>query len=290
VQIVATDIAMPLASAVARELGACEPAALKTQTFSNGQIEVHVASAEAEVVLFQAFADRVHDRLFELLLALDFLRSGGAQWVTAVLPHLPYSRSDRPAATGGPVPARLLATLMEHAGLSRLITVEAHAPQIGGFFRCPVTNIEFAPVLARYLGNIVADDWTVVSPDLGGAKRAERLALSLKCPVAIMRKHREQNAWIGVDVLGDVAGRAVMLIDDEVNTGQTTLSAADLLRSRGARSVSLAVAHALFTCDAVTRLCASAFDRVIVSDSTGSRILPEKVEIVSVAGEIAAAL
>ncbi|MBW4421894.1 MAG: ribose-phosphate diphosphokinase [Myxacorys californica WJT36-NPBG1] len=289
-QIVATETAMPLANAVVRELRGAAATKLQTQTFSNGQIEVRFTGSHTDVVLFQVFADCVHDRLFELLLALDLLRAAGAQRLTAVLPHLPYSRSDRPAATGAPVPARLLASLMEHAGLSRLVTVEMHAPQISGFFRCPVTNIDFVPALARHLSDVPPENLVVVSPDLGGAKRAERLAIALRCPVAVLRKHRENDIRKGVEVLGEVAGRAALLIDDEVNTGQTLLSAADLLKSRGATSVCLAVAHALFTPDAVARLCTSSVERVIVSDSTGSRIFPKNVEIVSIAGDIAACL
>lgn len=283
---------MPLAIAVAQHLGSTKVHAIQTEMFSNGQIgtRLPVALTEADVVLFQAFADDVHRRLFELLLAIDLARAGGARRVTVVMPHLPYSRSDRPAVTGEPVAARMLAAIIEHIGISRLITVELHTPQISGFFRCPVTNIDFMQVLACYLDGDHATDWIVVSPDLGGAKRAERLAAAMKCPMALVLKHREHGVRRGVEVLGNVTGKAVLLVDDEINSGQTLISAAELLRSRGAKRISLAVAHALFTSDAADRLPTAGFDRVIVSDSSGSGILPNNVEIVSIASEIAASL
>jgi ribose-phosphate pyrophosphokinase len=288
-QIVATDIAMPLATAVARELGATELALLQTQLFSNGQIGVHSMPTQAHVVLFQAFADDVHLRIFELLLALDFFRAAGSR-VTAVLPYLPYARSDRSQSPGGPVPARMVGSVIEHIGLSRLITVELHMPQVGGFFRCPVTNVSFLPALIRHFNDGAKSGWTVVSPDLGGAKRAEELAVALGCPMAVIRKHRNHNVRQGIDVLGEVAGRSVMLIDDEINSGQTLFSAAALLRSRGAGSINAVVAHALFTRDAVAGLSTSGFDRIIVSDSTSPRAIPEGVEVVSIAQDIASTL
>jgi ribose-phosphate pyrophosphokinase len=281
---------MPLATEVARSLGTGRVLPLQTQVFSNGQIEVKGDFAGPEIAIFQAFPDRVHDRLFELLFILDLLRARGCQHLTAVLPHLPYARSDRPAIVGGPVPARLLAELMEHAGLSRLITVELHSPQVTGFFRCPVINIEFLPALIRHLDRRPARNWTIASPDLGGAKRAERLAAALKCPLAVIRKHREGDQRRSVEVLGEVARRDILLVDDEINTGKTLFSAADLLRARGASSVSLAVVHALLTPEATTQLQTSDFEYVFVSNTTAIDVQAKEVEVISIASEIVAAL
>lgn len=289
-KLVATETSAQLASAVARELGIAGASGVTTQIFGNGQMEVRTETADDEVVVFQSFPDRVHDRLFELLFALDGLRTGGASRVTAVLPHLPYSRSDRPASDGAVPPARLVAALMEQAGLSRLVTVELHAPQLAGFFRCPVINLDFAPMLVRHLRETGMQNLTIVSPDLGGAKRAERVALALGRPMAIIRKWRDQDVRRGVEVLGEVADRDVLLIDDEINTGQTLFSAADLLRSRGAGSVSLAVAHALPTPDALGRLRSGPFERVIVTDSTGVHTPADVAQTISIASDIAGAL
>lgn len=289
-KLMATQTSAQLAAAVARELGIAGVDRIGVEVFGNGQMEVRAEIADDEVVVFQAFPDRVHDRLFELLFALDVVRAGGARRITAVLPHLPYARSDRPANIGSGAPGRLVAALMEQAGLSRLVTVELHAPQVAGFFRCPVINLDFALMLVRHLRRTGMEDCTIVSPDLGGAKRAERVALSLGRPMAIIRKWREQEVRRGVEVLGEVAGRDVLLIDDEINTGQTLFSAADLLRSRGARSVSLAVAHALPTPEALDRLRSGLFARVIVTDSTGVPTPPDAAQALSIAGDIAKAL
>lgn len=292
-QLITTQVTAPLAASVGEILGLPPPIALNTEVFSNGQLKVCGPPDilfESKVALFQSFPDRVHDRLFELLLALDLLRARGAQQITAVLPYLPYSRSDRPAMQEGPVPVRLVASLLEQAGLARLVTLELHAPQLCGIFRGPVTNIEFAPPLARYLTPLPRDV-VVVSPDFGGAKRAEQLAATLNCPVGIMRKHRHNKTTHSEDVLGDVSGRAVILIDDEINSGRTVFSAAARLKACGATGICLAVAHSLFTPEAAATWQNSSIDRIIVADSIGRReYLPAGVETVSISEEIASVM
>ena len=196
-QLITTEVASGLADAVAKRLDLSPPVVLRTERFSNGQFELRYSEKvkqNDDVVLFQVFPDGVHDRLIEFLLALDLVRSRGGKKITAVLPYLPYSRSDRPAINGGPVPMRLIASLIEGAGLARLITLELHSPQLCGLFDCAVSNMEFAPILARRLARSAPNNLTVLSPDLGGAKRAEKLAIALNCPFGMLRKRREGDS------------------------------------------------------------------------------------------------
>jgi ribose-phosphate pyrophosphokinase len=290
--VVASACAAPLARAVSALLGT-GLLELRTRGFSNGQIEVDLpqAALDGDAALFQLFPDRVHDRITELLFALDTLRARGARRVTAVLPYLPYSRSDAPASPGGPVPARLFAALLECAGLDRLITAELHAPQLRGLFRAPVTEIDTSRLIAARLRATRPDGWVVVSPDLGGGKRAERLAAALAAPVAVMRKRRHGEVKESFELLGDVAGRHAVLLDDEINSGETLLSAAPILRRRGAASVTAAATHALFAPGAEERLRAGGLDLLLVTDGTGCATSPgPPIERLSLAPELAAAL
>ena len=293
-QIIATEIASGLADAVAKRLDLPPPVVLSTERFSNGQFELRCSEnvkQNADVALFQVFPERVHDRLIELLLALDFVRSRGGKNITAVLPYLPYSRSDRPTMNGGPVPMRLIASLIEGAGLARLITLELHSPQLCGLFACAVSNLEVAPILARWLARSAPDNLTVLSPDFGGAKRAEKLAIALNCPFGVLRKRREGDSIHALELLGDVNGRAVVLIDDEINSGKTAYSAALRLKDCGAQSIALAAAHALFTPEAIALLETSPFNRIIVTDSTGlAGVAGKGFEVVPIAEDIAEAL
>jgi ribose-phosphate pyrophosphokinase len=293
-QLFTTDVAASMAGAVCGLLKTQLPIAVKTAVFGNGQMEVRFDEdvvCHSHVVLFQSFPDRVHDRLLEFLLALDLLRCKGAQQITAVLPYLPYSRSDRPAMRGGPVPSQFLGVLMTLAGMTRLVTLELHTPQLCGTFTCQVINIPFAPVVARYLVKAKVAETVVVSPDFGGAKRAESLAAALNVSVAIMRKHRHGEIRESIEILGDVENREIILIDDEFNSGQTSISAATRLKAAGAASVTLAVAHGMFTPSSRKNLQNSPIDKLIVSNSIPrSEHAPETVEYLDIWQEIAAAL
>jgi len=270
IEIVATAAAAPLAAQVAAHLD-LPVRHVSTRVFSNEQFEVRLdppAGTRTDVLLFQSFPDRVHDRLIELLMAADLVKAAGAQRITAVLPYMPYSRSDRPACSGAPVTARLLARLLEEAGIERLVTVELHSSQLCGFFCGPVVEIDMTAAFARHFGRLglLGQVAAVVSPDLGGAKRAERLAMALGASLAVMRKTRRSGMKESFEVLGDVGGRQVIICDDEINSGETLLSASRTLRAAGAMAVHAAASHALLTPDAPLRLSA-VLNGLVVTDS-----------------------
>jgi ribose-phosphate pyrophosphokinase len=284
---VAKESAAAFADKVAGLLGvAC--ARMRTERFENENLACRAVGIDAEgrdVAFFQGFPSPVSDRVLELLFGLRALAAQAPRRLTAVLPYLAYSRSDRAESPGEPVPARLLAELVESAGAQRVISFDLHSPQLGGFFRAPVVELCARAVLARALRAAHLADPVVVSPDLGGAKRAARLAEDLGCSLALVSK--EPGGVAARSLSGDVRGRAAVLCDDEIATGGTLIAAAELLLARGARSVHAVATHGVLSGDALERLERSPIDRILLTDSVPLRRSSPKLEIVSVATELA---
>jgi ribose-phosphate pyrophosphokinase len=290
--IVATEAAAALAEKVAGMLGTRHHV-LRTERFANENLACRPVGLNAEdrdVALLQAFPAAVSDRLLELLFALRSLAAAAPRRLTAVLPYVPYSRSDRPEVRGGPVPARLLAELIECAGAQRLVAFDLHSPQVAGFFRVPVVELSALAFLARAVRAWELPDPLVVSPDLGGAKRAARLAAELSCPLALVTKERSGEGVVVRGLAGDARDRSAILFDDEIATGATLVAAAELLLSRGARSVCAAATHGVFAGDALERLGRSPIERVLVADTVPLRASFARLEVVSIAPELAAFL
>jgi ribose-phosphate pyrophosphokinase len=205
--LVATPASAPLAERVARELG-ISLFQLRSERFANENLEVRavgLATADRDVVLCQTFSSGVSDRLLELLLGLRALRSTAPRRLTALLPYFPYARSDRPES--------------ERAGADRVVSVDLHAPQIAGFFRVPLVELSARSVLLAGVRAWQLADPVVVSPDLGGAKRAAAFAAALGAPLALISKKRSAARVTSLDLMGDVAGRSALLVDDEIATG-----------------------------------------------------------------------
>lgn len=288
--------ALPNALAAARRLAAelgTEARAVGVSRFANDQRQVSLPSppaSGAEVVLVQTFPDDLHGRLMELLLALDALAKRWPKRLTAVLPYLPYARSDRPVAPGAPVALRLLADLLESAGSDRIVTVALHSPQTVAAFRCPVLDLDPMPLLADACALDRAEA-VVVAPDFGSAKRAESVAYRLGLPLAVMRKRRAEGRKEILDVLGDVAGRRAIFVDDEINTGETLAKAVRAARDAGATGAQALIVHGAFTAEALSLLTDRALDRIVVTDSVERPLPPcERLETVSLAPVLAEAL
>jgi ribose-phosphate pyrophosphokinase len=290
--LVATDAAAALAEKVAGALGvACHR--VQTQRFENDNLACRAVDIDAEgrdVVFFQTFPSPVSDAVLELLFGLHALAAAAPRRLTAVMPYLAYSRSDRAESPGEPVPARLLADLVECAGAQRIVALDLHSPQLAGFFRAPVAELSARKLLARALRAWGLADPVVVSPDLGGAKRAARLAEELGYPLALVSKERKPGGVAVRSLAGDVRGRAAVLCDDEIATGGTLLAAAELLLARGAHSVHAVATHGVLAGDALERLERSPIERILVSDSVPLRRASPRLEVVSVAAELAAFL
>ena len=229
------------------------------------------------VYLVQSTNDPVNDNLMELLIAIDACKRASAQTINAIIPYYGYARQDRKAAPRQPITAKLVSSLLERAGADRVVTIDLHARQIQGFFDIPVDHLMGAPLIADYFdrAGLTGNDVVVVSPDHGGMTRARNLnnMLELESPVAVIDKRRPKPnvAEIG-SIVGDVAGKTAIMIDDMIDTAGTITQGAQLIMEHGAKEVYVVASHAVFSGPAVERLQNSVFKKVILTDSIN---LPE---------------
>jgi ribose-phosphate pyrophosphokinase len=232
-------------------------------------VEIHENIRGEDVFVVQSTSYPANDHLMELLITLDALRRSSARRVTAVVPYFGYARQDRKSGPRTPISAKLVANLITEAGAHRVLTMDLHAGQIQGFFDIPVDNLYAAPLFARdikerYHGR----DIMIVSPDVGGVVRARLLARRLNVDLAIIDKRREREGVSEVmNVIGDVAGRDCILVDDIVDSGGTLVNAAAALIANGAHSASVYVTHGVLSGGAVARITSSAIEMMTLTDS-----------------------
>jgi ribose-phosphate pyrophosphokinase len=258
-----------LASEICRELGLEQSSAMVKQ-FSDGEIRLQLNEnvRGVDVFVIQPTCQPVDRNIMELLLMLDALKRSSAQRITAVLPYYGYARQDRKDKPRVPISARLVATLLETAGASRVLTLDLHAAQIQGFFDMPVDHLFAMPVMIEYVKSLGISGITVVSPDAGGVERARAFAKRLSSPLAIIDKRREEaNVAEVMNVVGDVAGRHCLLVDDLIDTAGTLVKGAEALLVKGAASVSACATHAVLSGPAVERIEGSALKEVILTNS-----------------------
>jgi ribose-phosphate pyrophosphokinase len=284
-----------LGAAICEEVGV-QPAAAETMRFAEGTIFVRLLEnvRGRDVYVVQSTIYPANDNVVELLFWLDACRRASAASVTAVVPYFSYGKGDKKDEPRVSIRARVLADAIEVAGADRVVTMDLHAPQIQGFFRIPVDDLYAMPILVEAIRRAGVSDPVVVSPDSGYAKMARRFARRLGGGFALADKTRpghDEDAEV-FGLLGDVAGRDAVLVDDFVATGGTLVEAAKQLVERGARSVIAAATHGVFSGDAAAKIAASPIERVIVTDTVENQPEPlgAKVEVVSVAGLFAEAI
>ena len=263
--------------------------------FADQEISVEIQEniRGSDVFVVQSTSAPANDHLMELLLALDALRRASCRRVTAVIPYFGYARQDRKSGPRTPISAKLVANLITQAGAHRVLTMDLHAGQIQGFFDIPVDNLYAAPLFARDIKTRFPDrKLIVVSPDVGGVVRARALASRLGCDLAIIDKRRERAGQSEVmNVIGQVADRDCILIDDIVDSGGTLINAAQALRDQGATSVSVYVTHGVLSGAAVEKISHSVIDSLTITDSIKFDAPPhEKVRLLSVSELIAFAI
>jgi ribose-phosphate pyrophosphokinase len=269
-KIVACNSNRPLADSVAQIL--CLPLT-KASIRRFADMEVFVEIQEnvrgEDVFVIQSTSFPANDNLMELLVTLDALRRSSARRITAVVPYFGYARQDRKSAPRTPISAKLVANLITEAGANRVLTMDLHAGQIQGFFDIPVDNLIAAPLFSRDIQKrYEGHDLMIVSPDVGGVVRARAIATRLNCDLAIIDKRRERAGHSEVmNVIGDVAGRDCILVDDLVDSGGTHCNAADALVKRGARSASAYVTHGVLSGAAVARIASSPIEMMTITDS-----------------------
>ncbi len=210
----------------------------------------------------------VTENLMEILVLTDALKRASAKEITAVIPYFGYARQDRKAKPRQPITSRLVADLLTTAGVDRVVTVDLHARQIQGFFDIPVDEMEALPLIYRYFVDKGVEDLCVVSPDHGGATRARKLSERLDCPIAIIDKRRPKpNVAEVMGIIGDVAGKNCILVDDMIDTAGTICAGAEVLREKGAKDVYIACTHGVLSGPAAQRLQDCCAKEIVITDT-----------------------
>ncbi|KMY68191.1 phosphoribosylpyrophosphate synthetase [Desulfocarbo indianensis] len=238
--------------------------------FSDGEVFVEVGEnvRGADVFVIQSTSPPVNDHLMELLIMVDAFRRSSARRITAVIPYYGYARQDRKVAPRVPITAKLVADLISVAGAGRVLCLDLHAGQIGGFFNIPVDHLFAAPVVLDYLRTHIEGDTVIVSPDAGGVERARAIATRLQCGLAIIDKRREKaNVAQAMHIIGDVEGKLAVVLDDMIDTAGTLTEAARALIENGARKVWACASHAVLSGPAMARLKESPISRVVVTNT-----------------------
>jgi ribose-phosphate pyrophosphokinase len=263
--------------------------------FANDCLEVQLQAncRERDVFIIQPLVPPVQEHLVELLLMLDAARGASAGRITVVMPHFAYARSDKKDAPRISIGGRLVADLLVAAGADRVLTMTLHAPQVHGFFSVPVDHLHALSELAAHFRGLDLGNTIVVSPDLGNAKSASAFARRLGVPVAAGAKQRFADDKVSISsVIGDVSGRDVIVLDDEIARGSTIMELLDRLRERDARSIRVACTHGLFAAGALERIGAQPDVLEIVCTNTVpiEEASSPKLTVLSVASALAEAM
>ena len=270
----------------------------EVKSFADGEASVSLYETVrgSDVFLINSTCKPVNDSLMELLIMIDACKRASAGRVTAVIPYFGYARQDRKAKSRDPISAKLVANMLTASGADRVLTMDLHASQIQGFFDVPVDHMYGAPILTPYFARKTEpyhDNVTVVSPDLGSVARARAFAERLDVPLAIVDKRRPRaNVSEVMNIIGEVEGRDVVIVDDMIDTAGTLCNAAGAIKARGAKSVTACATHGVLSGPAIGRIRDSALDEVVLLDTIA---LPpekqiEKIKVLSVAPVLAEAV
>ena len=268
------ELAKKIADQMGLPLGKCE-----VGTFSDGEIAVSIKETVrgSDVFIIQSTNAPVNNNLMELLIMIDAMKRASAGRITAVMPYYGYARQDRKSKSRDPITAKLVADLITSAGADRVLTMDLHAAQIQGFFDIPLDHLVGMPILARMFESKEIEDLVVVSPDLGSVTRARSFATYLDAPIAIIDKRRPKaNVCEVMNIIGDIEGKNVVIIDDIIDTAGTLCNAANALKERGAKSVRACATHGVLSGPAIQRIQESALEEIVLLDTIQ---LPEEKQI-----------
>lgn len=263
--------------------------------FNNGEIQVMIDESVrgSDVFIIQPTSYPVNDNLMELLIMADAAKRASARNVTAVIPYYAYARQDRKTRGREPISAKLVADLLQAAGVTRVVTMDLHAGQIQGFFNIPVDHLLGVPTLAEYIQSKHLEDFVVVSPDLGGVTRARQLADHLHAQIAIIEKRRPQPGVAEVmNIIGNIQGKIAVVIDDIVDTAGSLTEGAKALTDRGAKAVYACCTHPVLSPPAVERIEKSAITELIVTNTipVPNEKRSSKIHVLSVASLLGEAI
>ncbi|WP_370519759.1 ribose-phosphate diphosphokinase [Pontibacillus sp. HMF3514] len=247
--------------------------------FSDGEVQVNIEESVRgyDVYLVQSTSQPANEYLMELLIMVDALKRASAKSINVVMPYYGYARQDRKARSREPITAKLIADLLETAGVSRVVTLDLHAPQIQGFFDIPVDQLHGVPLLAKHFKEKSLDDVVVVAPDIGGVVRARKMARLLNTPIAFIDKRRpEPNVSEVMNIVGSIEGKTAIMVDDLIDTAGTITSAANALIESGAKEVYASCTHPVLSGPAMSRIEDSMIKELVITNSIS---LPEEKQI-----------
>jgi ribose-phosphate pyrophosphokinase len=257
--------------------------------FSNCNIKVRIEESvrEDDVFVIQSGFPDTNEGLMELLIIIDALKYASASRITAVLPYYPYVRSDKKDEPRISITARLVATLLETAGANRMLTMDLHSPQIGGFTNIPVDQLLLRPTLCDFISKKDLSNFVIAAPDVGSAKRAEGFARRLDLPMVIMdkRRYRDDEKAKVVNIIGDVDGRNCFIVDDEVSTGGSLIESCEMLLNAGAAELYAGCTHGILCGDALSRIAQSPLREFVTTNTIDqSRVAScDKIKVLNVA-------
>jgi ribose-phosphate pyrophosphokinase len=260
---------------------------IEDKCFANGEIYIRIKNKVRgeDIYIIQSIVSPANDRLMELLIMIDALRRASAGRINLICPFICYSRQDRKAASREPITAKLVANLLTTAGADRLVTVDLHADQIQGFYDIPVDHFLAYPLFAKYLKNKkLLGNAVIVSPDIGGVKRANKLADLLGLKMAIIDKIRKAHNQAEVThIVGEVDGKRCIILDDIIDTGGSICAAASALKDAGAKEVIVCATHGLLSGDAKDKFNVSCVDRLILTNAAPipEEKLPKQAVVIS---------
>ena len=289
---------VPLAKAIAAKLGV-ELSEASVTKFSDGEISVSIGETVRGVDVFvvQSTCSPVNDNFMELLIMIDAFRRASAGRITAVMPYFGYARQDRKSKARDPISAKLCAQMLEAAGADRVLTMDLHASQIQGFFDIPVDNLLGTSVLMPYFVETIgkqSSEYVIVSPDLGSVTRARKFTEKLDLPLAIVDKRRQRaNVSEVMNIIGDVKGKKVLLVDDMIDTAGTLCNAAKaLIEIGGAKEVYACASHGVLSGPAIERIQASVLKEVYILDTVplSEEKQIDKIKVLPVADMFAEAI
>lgn len=271
------------AKKVAEHLGK-ELAEVQVSRFSDGEINVNITKSVRgdDIFIIQPTCAPANDNLMELLIIVDAFKRSSAGTINAVIPYFGYARQDRKAAPRVPISAKLVADMLETAGVDRVITIDLHAAQIQGFFSIPVDHLLGSMLFVDYIKSKNLKNPIIASPDIGGVARARSYAEQLGYDLVIVDKKREKaNQCEVMNIIGDVEGKDVIMLDDMVDTAGTLVKAAEILKKRGATSVMACCTHGVLSGPAYERLNSDALDELVVSDTIPLKQQHSKITVLT---------
>lgn len=242
---------------------------LYREKFEDGEVFVRFdESVRNQSVFILGQANMPYENLFELFMAIDAARRASAKEVICIIPYLPHCRQERKDKDRAAIAARVIADFIQNVGADRVITIDLHASSIEGFFKVPVDHLDTTPMFAEHIATLNLDHMCLCSPDFGGVKRIKRYKKLLNCDIAVINKERlKANQIANMEIIGDVKGKNVVLVDDIIDTAGTLCKAAELLLESGALSVRAYCTHALFSGNALEKIKASPIEKVYTTNS-----------------------